>query len=100
MIELEKMSKPRKSYFARKVVMGILLVSVLLLAGLHSAGYAVLIADDGTTGEIRPGMTQLSCAYFTGTERVINRVTRATTDATRPPRCPFVAKIPRRYSSF
>ena len=93
MIDLEAV-KPR-SRVVRKLVFALIAMSVLGIASLQNAGYALLIWGWGPSGEEKNGMVQLNCTYFTGTEKVINHIARVVTDADRPSHCPIVKRLPK-----
>jgi len=92
MIEL-KAEKPRPR-IVRKVVFAVLAVAILGVAGLQNAGYAVLIAT-GAAGDVKNGMVQVSCTYFTGTEKVISHVTRSASNAGGSGRCAIITRLPK-----
>lgn len=75
---------------ARKVVIIAVLFAVLAVVGLRNAGYSVLIGG-GATGETRGELVLLNCRYFTGTEKVINRLWKKAEDAKAG--CPVLGRF-------
>lgn len=82
-----------RAWTVRKMALTLVLAAVLALVGLHDAGYAILIGGGGAGETAKNGMAQLSCTYFTGTERVINHILRPTADTARAAHCPLMAKL-------
>ena len=67
-----------------------ILFAVLGVIGLRNAGYSVLIGG-GATGETRNELVLLNCRYFTGTEKVINRMWKRAEDAKAG--CPVLVRL-------
>jgi hypothetical protein len=81
-------SRSRASTIRKIVIVAVLGLLVSLVAA-YDAGYAIWIGG-GATGESRGNLTLLSCTYFTGKERVINRIWQP---IERGDHCAFVTKI-------
>jgi hypothetical protein len=79
----------RRKLTIRKILLALLAGLIFTAVSLHDQRYALWIGG-GNTGETRGSLILLSCTYFTGTERVINRMWRNADAGTR---CPLVTKL-------
>jgi len=75
---------------ARKMIIIAILGAVLGVVALRNAGYGVLIGG-GATGETRGELALLNCSYFTGTEKIINRMWRNAAEIKGG--CPVLARF-------
>ncbi len=81
----------------RRLLLAAVAAAVIGGIGLHSAGYAVLIASGSEgaaeSGPTANGMARLRCIYFTGTEKVITHILRKAEDGAPRAACPLTRKL-------
>jgi len=73
----------------RKIILALVVGLIFAAVSFRDQGYAIWVGG-GKTGETRGNLVLVSCTYFTGTEKVINRTWRSADAGTT---CPLVTKL-------